>query len=35
MPLLVETIILVVLAYLAGVALAWLLWGRPKRDSYL
>jgi hypothetical protein len=35
MPLLVETLILTVAAYLVGLGLAWLLFGRPKRDSYL
>ena len=35
MPLLVETLLLTVAAYLVGLGLAWLLFGRPKRDSYL
>jgi hypothetical protein len=35
MPLLLETLILLVLAYLVGVGLAWLLFGRPKKESYL
>jgi len=35
MPLLLETWILAFLAYLAGVAGAWLIWGRPRRESYL
>ena len=35
MPLLLESLIVVALAYLIGVALAWLFFGRPKRDSYL
>jgi hypothetical protein len=35
MPLIAETLLLLVAAYLAGVGLAWLLFGRPKRDSYL
>jgi hypothetical protein len=35
MPLLLETLLLTVAAYLVGLALAWLLFGRPKRDSYL
>lgn len=35
MPLFVETLLLAVAAYLVGLAMAWLLFGRPKRDSYL
>lgn len=35
MPLLLESLIAIVLAYLVGVALAWLFFGRPKKDSYL
>lgn len=35
LPLLAELLILLVLAYAAGLGLARLLWGRPKRDSYL
>jgi hypothetical protein len=35
MPLLVETLIPIVGAYLAGVGAAWFLFGRPKRDGYL
>lgn len=35
MPLIAETLILLVGAYLVGVGLAWLFFGRPKRDSYL
>jgi hypothetical protein len=35
MPLLLETLIILVAAYLLGVGIAWLLFGRPKRDSYL
>jgi hypothetical protein len=35
MPLLLETLIAIVLAYLIGVGVAWLFFGRPKRDSYL
>jgi hypothetical protein len=35
MPLLIETILLVIAAYLVGIALAWLLFGRAKKDSYL
>lgn len=35
LPLLAETLILILLAYLAGFGAAWLLWGRPRRTSYL
>ena len=35
MPLLVETLILVALAYLIGVGLGWLLFGRRRRGSFL
>jgi hypothetical protein len=35
MPLLLETIIAIVLAYLVGVGIAWLFFGRAKKDSYL
>ena len=35
LPLLAETLILVLAAYLIGVALAWLLFGRARRDAYL
>jgi hypothetical protein len=35
MPLLAETLILVALAYLIGVALGRLLFGRPKKNSFL
>ena len=35
MPLLLETLIVLVVAYLLGVGLGWLFFGRPKRDSYL
>ena len=35
MPLLAETLIALVIAYLLGVGIAWLLFGRPKKDSYL
>ena len=35
MPLLVETLILVTIAYLIGIGLAKLLFGRPTRDSFL
>jgi hypothetical protein len=35
LPLLAEIMILIVLAYLIGLAAARLLFGRPKRESYL
>ena len=35
MPLLLETLIAIVIAYLVGVGLAWLFFGRAKRDTYL
>ena len=35
MPLLVETLMILVIAYLLGVGIAWLLFGRPKKDTYL
>jgi len=35
LPLLAELTILLVLAFLAGLGFAWLLWGRPKRETYL
>ena len=35
MPLLLETLIAIVLAYLVGMGLAWLFFGRAKRDTYL
>jgi hypothetical protein len=35
MPLLLETIIVIVLAYLVGVGIAWIFFGRAKKDSYL
>lgn len=35
MPLLAETLLTLVLAYLIGLALAWLLFGRKKRESFL
>jgi hypothetical protein len=35
MPLIVEGLAVSLVAYLLGVALAWLFFGRPKRDSYL
>ena len=35
MPLLAETLIALVIAYLIGVGLAWLFFGRPKKDTYL
>jgi hypothetical protein len=35
MPLLLETMIAVVAAYLLGVGIAWLIFGRAKKDSFL
>ena len=35
MPLLLETLIAIVIAYLIGVGVGWLFFGRAKRDSYL
>lgn len=35
MPLLAETLILVALAWLAGVGLGWLRFGRRRRTSFL
>ena len=35
MPLLAENLIALVIAYLIGVGIAWLLFGREKKDSYL
>ncbi len=35
MPLLAETLILVGLAWLVGLGLGWLFFGRPKREGYL
>jgi hypothetical protein len=35
MPLLAETLLILTAAYLAGLALAWLLFGRRRRDTYL
>jgi hypothetical protein len=35
LPLLAELCILLVLAFIAGLGISWLLWGRPKRESYL
>ena len=35
MPLLLETLIPVLLAYLLGVAAGWFFLGRPKREGYL
>jgi hypothetical protein len=33
-PLLAETMILAALAYLIGLGLGWLLWGRPRREGF-
>lgn len=35
MPLVTETLILVGLAYLVGVGIGWVLFGRPKKTSFL
>lgn len=35
MPLVLETLILSALCYLVGFGLAWLLFGRTKRETYL
>lgn len=35
MPLLVETLALAALAYLLGLGLGWLLWGRPRREGFV
>lgn len=35
MPLLAETLILTALAYLVGLALGWLLFGRRRKTSFL
>jgi hypothetical protein len=34
LPLLAETMILAALAYLIGLGLGWLLWGRPRREGF-
>jgi hypothetical protein len=35
MPLLLETLIALVAAYLLGVGIAWFLFGRAQKDTYL
>jgi len=35
MPLVAETLILTAIAYAIGVGIGWLLFGRPKKTSYL
>lgn len=35
LPLLLETILLLIPAYLAGLAAAWLLFGRARKETYL
>jgi hypothetical protein len=35
MPLVAETLILTALFYAIGVGLGWLLFGRPRKSSYL
>ncbi|HEY0627250.1 MAG TPA: hypothetical protein VGD10_11020 [Allosphingosinicella sp.] len=34
MPLLVESLIQIILAYLLGLGLAWLIWGRKRREGF-
>ena len=34
MPLLLEAFVQVLLAYLVGLAIAWLFWGRKRREGY-
>ena len=34
LPLLAETMILAAFAYLIGLGLGWLLWGRPRREGF-
>jgi hypothetical protein len=35
MPLFVETLLLMILAYLVGLGVARLIWGREKKESFL
>jgi hypothetical protein len=35
MPLLLETLIALAVAYVVGVGIAWLFFGRPKKDGFL
>ena len=35
MPLIVETLVLIALAYSIGVGIGWLLFGGPKKTSFL
>ena len=35
MPLLLESLFFLALAYMVGVGLSWIFFGRPKKDSYL
>ena len=35
MPLIVEYMILIAIAYLIGVGIGWLLFGRKKREGFL
>ena len=35
MPLLLETLLALAVAYLIGVGISWIFFGRPKKDSYL
>ena len=34
MPLLLEALVQILLAYLVGLAIAWLFWGRKRREGY-
>ena len=35
MPLLIELLLPILAAYFAGIGIAWLFFGRPKREGYL
>jgi hypothetical protein len=35
MPLIAETLMLTAIAYAIGVGIGWLLFGRPKKTTYL
>lgn len=35
MPLIAETLVLTAIFYAIGVGIGWLLFGRPKKSSYL
>lgn len=34
MPLLLETLLILIIPYLAGVGISWLLFGREKREGF-